>query len=367
QIKTPPVSGPVTLGPEGVRLRKVLNDSSLRGRIINLGINCPAGHRYTKGCLLFKLEGTLSCSLQSTTVPTASLSSARKPASLMSRATLGSTRTLKSTAKPGSRKTTPAKPNPGLIKDKQKHGDANSSSSLGLIAGVSASIATIVIVIAVVVLYRRRKSRDGAHESTSEEFKKNGNSEQNVAFQPDAQNDYLPNRMKEPRNSQIGEVYAALDVPEGHNIYGAGNVDEPFYNFLQDPAQDKEEGQRYSCLSLDPAMYQTLEKLQVEDQRNAEYSCPTEPMYNVLEGPTPGVRNETESCGAISVNEPFYNTVEKPVSNEGLSSSNNDPVYNTLEDPLYLGFGCGGQNGPTGLQDLVYNVLEGPGADVVEC
>jgi len=85
-------------------------------------------------------------------------------------------------------------------------------------------------------------------------------------------------------------------------------------------------------------------------------------MYNVLEGPTPGVRNETVSCGAISVNEPFYNTVEKPVSNEGLSSGNN-----TLEDPLYLGFGCSGQNGPTGLQDPVYNVLEGPGADVVEC
>jgi len=168
-------------------------------------------------------------------------------------------------------------------------------------------------------------------------------------------------------NSQIGEVYAALDVPEGHNIYGSGNVDEPFYNFLQDPAQDMEEGQRYSCLTLDPAMYHTLEKLQVEDQRNAEYSCPTEPMYNVLEGPTPGVRNETESCGAISVNEPFHNTVEEPVSNEGLSSGNNDPVYNTLEDPLYLGFGCGGQNGPTGLQDPVYNVLEGPGADVVEC
>ena len=114
-------------------------------------------------------------------------------------------------------------------------------------------------------------------------------------------------------------------------------------------------------------MYHTLEKLQVKDQRNAEYSCPTEPMYNVLEVPTLGVRNETESCGDISVNDPYYNTVEKPVSSEGLSSGNNDPVYNTLEDPLYLGFGCGGQNGPTGLQDPVYNVLEGPGADVVEC
>ena len=41
----------------------------------------------------------------------------------------------------------------------KKHGNAHSSSSLGLIAGVSASIATIVLVIAVVVLYRRRKSR----------------------------------------------------------------------------------------------------------------------------------------------------------------------------------------------------------------
>lgn len=168
-------------------------------------------------------------------------------------------------------------------------------------------------------------------------------------------------------NSHIGEVYAALNVPEGHNIYGAGNVDEPFYSFLQDPEQDKEEGQRYSCLSLDPALYHTLEKLQVMDQRNAEYNCPTEPMYNVLEGPNPGVRKETESCGPISVNEPSYNTVEKPVSNEGLSRGNYDPVYNILEDPLYLGFGGGGQNGSTGLQDPVYNVLEGPGADVVEC
>lgn len=59
--------------------------------------------------------------------------------------------------------------------------------------------------------------------------------------------------------------------------------------------------------------------------------------------------------------------MEKPVSNEGLSSCNNDPVYNTLEDPLYVGFGCGGQNCPIGLQDPVYNVLEGPGADVVQC
>ena len=44
-------------------------------------------------------------------------------------------------------------------------------------------------------------------------------------------------------------------------------------------------------------MYHTLKKLQVEDQRNAEYSCPTEP--------TLGVRKE-ESSGTISVKEPFY-------------------------------------------------------------
>ena len=124
------------------------------------------------------------------------------------------------------------------------------------------------------------------------------------------------------------------------------------------PRTRKKDNVTCSCLSLDPAMYHTLKKLQVEDQRNAEYSCPTEP--------TLGVRKE-ESSGTISVKEPFYNTMEKPVSNEGLSSDNYDPVYNTLEDPLYLGFGCGGQNGPTGWQDPVYNVLEGPGADVVEC
>ena len=124
------------------------------------------------------------------------------------------------------------------------------------------------------------------------------------------------------------------------------------------PRTRKKDNVTCICLSLDPAMYHTLKKLQVEDQRNAEYSCPTEP--------TLGVRKE-KSSGTISVKEPFYNTMEKPVSNEGLSSDNYDPVYNTLEDPLYLGFGCGGQNGPTGMQDPVYNVLEGPGADVVKC
>ena len=54
---------------------------------------------------------------------------------------------------------TPTKPNTGFTKEKQKHGDTSSSSSLRLIAGVSASIATVVLVIAVVVLYGRRKSR----------------------------------------------------------------------------------------------------------------------------------------------------------------------------------------------------------------
>lgn len=51
-----------------------------------------------------------------------------------------------------------------------------------------------------------------------------------------------------------------------------------------------------SCVSLDLAMYHTLKKLQFEDQRNAEYSCPTEP--------TLGVRKEG-SYGTISVKEPF--------------------------------------------------------------
>ena len=124
------------------------------------------------------------------------------------------------------------------------------------------------------------------------------------------------------------------------------------------PRTRKKDNVTCSCLSLDPTMYHTLKKLQVEDQRNAEYSCPTEP--------TLGVRKE-ESSGTISVKEPFYNTMEKPVSNEGLSSGNYDPVYKTLEDPLYVGFGFGGQNGPTGLQDPVYKVLEGPSADVVQC
>ena len=62
------------------------------------------------------------------------------------------------------------------------------------------------------------------------------------------------------------------------------------------PRTRKKDNVTRSCVSLDPAMYHTLEKLQVEDQRNAEYSCPSEP--------TPGVRKE-ESSGTISVKEPF--------------------------------------------------------------
>ncbi|CAH3040047.1 unnamed protein product [Porites evermanni] len=89
---------------------QVLNDSSLRGRIINLGINCfSTAGPYRAGCLLFKLEGTLSCKkpplygFQSSTVPTVSLSSSIKTTPLTSTTTLESTATLESTLRGQSR------------------------------------------------------------------------------------------------------------------------------------------------------------------------------------------------------------------------------------------------------------------------
>ena len=92
------------------------------------------------------------------------------------------------------------------------------------------------------------------------------------------------------------------------------------------PRTRKKDNVTCSCLSLDPALYHTLKKLQVEVQRNAEYSCPTEP--------TLGVRKE-ESSGTISVKEPFYNTMEKPVSNERLSSEGMVAMYLPLVDCLW--------------------------------
>lgn len=147
-------------------------------------------------------------------------------------------------------------------------------------------------------------------------------------------------------------MYASLNVPEGHNIYGHRNAQDPDYNDVQDPCPGNEEEGQYSV----------YEELSGTIPGRAESINPNrvEPDYNTLEDPCQDGSERSEYCGTVSVNEPFYNTLEESNANEGSQSTNEEPVYNTLEEPNLSFAGENGSFESTSLQDPVYNVLEGP-------
>ena len=165
------------------------------------------------------------------------------------------------------------------------------------------------------------------------------------------------------------EFYASLNVPEGHNIYGLGNAQEPFYNVLQEPSSGNEEdGQNYGTIRLEQPMYNVLEDLSDMGPGKTGEDGPNrfEPVYNVLEEPYPGNAERSQHYGAISVNDPFYNTLEESQGRSGPQGTNDEPVYNTLEGPYPSGAAEDDSYGPKGLQDPVYNVLEGPSTDDID-
>ena len=147
-------------------------------------------------------------------------------------------------------------------------------------------------------------------------------------------------------------MYASLDVPEGHNIYGHRNAQEPVRNDVQVPSPDNEvEGQ-----------YSDYEEILATIPRGVESIDPNrvEPDYNTLEDPSQDGSGRSEYCGTVSVNEPFYNTLEESNANYSSQGNNEEPFYNTLEEPYLSGAEEDGILEPTSLQDPVYNVLEGP-------
>ena len=132
-------------------------------------------------------------------------------------------------------------------------------------------------------------------------------------------------------------MYASLSVPEGNNIYGHGNTQDPVYNVLEDPSSENDkEGEYYGSLSMDQPVYNVLEDLSVGKQgsvENEEYG-EVDPVYNVLDDPYYDGAGMTEHYGSAPVNEPFYNTLEESHANgEGIRGAKDEPVYNTLEEP----------------------------------
>ena len=147
-------------------------------------------------------------------------------------------------------------------------------------------------------------------------------------------------------------MYASLNVPEGHNIYGHRNAQDPVCNDVQEPSPGNEEEGQYS----------DYEEPLATIPRGAESIDPNrvEPDYNTLKDPSQDGLERSEYCGTVSENEPFYNTLEGSNANDSSQGTNEEPIYSTLEEPYLGGAEEDGSLEPTSLQDPVYNVLEGP-------
>ena len=152
-------------------------------------------------------------------------------------------------------------------------------------------------------------------------------------------------------DSQSGGLYAALNIPEGHNIYGSGIGQEEMF-------------QNYGSSSTDQPVYNVLEDLSSRDSGETVNNCPyePEPVYNVLEEPCAESSDGPAWYGAVPVDDPVYNTLEEPNQYAG-SPFKNEPIYNVLEGPDHSGAGEVDSYRPSGFQDPVYNVLESPDPD----
>ena len=120
-------------------------------------------------------------------------------------------------------------------------------------------------------------------------------------------------------------VYAALNIQDGQNIYGPGNAQEPVYNVLQETAAVRETPLQ-SCGSIRP------DQLVYHAENRG-----VEPTYNVLEDPNLENAESPNEHGAFSTQGPIYNTLEEPYSGKYYKTScncecTNEPVYNVLEE-----------------------------------
>ncbi|XP_022803651.1 uncharacterized protein LOC111340987 [Stylophora pistillata] len=171
-----------------------------RGRIINLGVSCsqpPADIK--EGCLLFKLEGNITCpvkySMGSTLSPaTSSLELTSPSATKVTEEKIDPTQSkvTNETIYPTqiSSRATPGK--------KKKSNDVDSSSiNVGIIAGVIVAVIILSLLITALIIYRRRRSRNASYTITDGQVGNENtttcNSRTNQAFQLEERSRYVLN------------------------------------------------------------------------------------------------------------------------------------------------------------------------------
>ena len=158
-------------------------------------------------------------------------------------------------------------------------------------------------------------------------------------------------------NSQSDGAYATLNIPEGHHIYGPGNVQEPVYA-LQDP----EIMFQNHCPGINQPMYYALEDLLVKDSVESVNNGPpdSEPVHNVLEDPEEMFQNY-----GSGIDQPVYYALEDLSVKNAVQSVDNgpterEPVYNVLEEPCKESAEEPGCHSPVTMESPVYNTLEEP-------
>ncbi|KAJ7351711.1 hypothetical protein OS493_035971 [Desmophyllum pertusum] len=363
-----------------IKVKNVKPIDIFQGRVINLHITCstpPSTSNIKEGCLLFKLEGKITCNsgpVETPTITSFSSSIAPTMSSMETKLTvsLSATTYLKkatasATIGPSQALTRPSS------RGKQKNDDVSSSNPLpGIIAGVTVSMTLVLLLIAALFIYRRYKSRKDAHTSTEGQIDKNSvarNPKTNAAFQLEAQNACVTNNDNEPfapiytsnydvprqqilrgtslnqkttpteENSQSDNLYAALNIPDGLNIYGPVNTQGPVYNALRDLASNNEERfQTYGSICTDQPVYNVLEDLSGRDTVECLNNGPNEPepVYNVLEDPYAEGSEGPAYYGATPGDDPVYNTLEES-HYHAASPCTSEPVYNVLEGPFLSG------------------------------
>ena len=159
-----------------------------------------------------------------------------------------------------------------------------------------------------------------------------------------------------------GPIYNTLEEPYSDDPYRANcqseRTNEPVHNVLEEGlfrAIDK-----YGSTVLQEPVHNVREEGPERPENHV-----SEPVYNVLEDPNLERTHGHDHYGAMSSEGPIYNTLEEPNSDDPYEAScnlkyKNEPIYNALEDETYGGTSVAAKHGAIDLQDPVYNVLERP-------
>lgn len=332
---------------------KVL-DNSYQGQIVKLGIT-DESKSSTDRCLLFKVEGNLTCPIlisptdasPSRTVSTATSSTPGKEPQEIPLLTTESpigvylTTEIKSNTEARGR----PKPSSGIsqtVDDRNSSSispvidDGNSSSQTPVIAGVASSITVaIVVLIAVFFLCRRYRKRKEDHGSQK------------------AKDGMMANYPS--TTSDTGELYATLQTQEQH-IYGHREVNEPNYCDPKGPMYDVS---HYGSISVDQPVYNIVEDFTVKTTNRTEKGPNAmEPVYHELQDPC---YDSSQSPELMGTNEAFYNSLEESHQSSGNEDNHKDEVvYNTLEEPHTPDLDTEDTCGSGVVHEAFYNVLEEP-------